>query len=317
MKTLYRLKGFLFFLSSIFSNITKAKSLQEVPIVAPAGSVEAKVFQVLQKNFPQLKKMIWTPPVYWHSASDEDRGARLLKELGTASLWVWCLRGGYGSARIIPLLQAALRQKKLFIPKVFIGYSDITCLHLWADKLGWKGLHAVMPGDWVKPFVHRNNFTLLDKVLTKKNGVLHYQGLIPFNTAAKNSYPLKGKIIGGNLTLLVHSIGTAWQLQGKGKIIIIEDLNVEGYQIDRALYHLVQANVLQGAVAVVFGTFSGKNFQWRSALERFAQNTCIPVFYWPYFGHGAFNYPIPLGFESRLKCTMGTWNWSIPYAFCK
>ena len=307
----------LVILSFVFSGITQAQWLKEIPIVLPAGPVDAKIFTALKQTFPQLRTVSWTPGVYWHSASDEDRGAQLLKVLMGKSFWIWCLRGGYGSARLVPVLQEAVGKGRLSIPKIFIGYSDITCLHLWAHAQGWKGLHGVMPVDWEKFWVQRVNFTLLEKILTQKEGVLHYKGMEPLNEAAKNAKPLKGEIIGGNLTLLVHSIGTCWQLKGQHKIIIMEDLNMEGYQIDRALYHLTEANILQGAIAIVFGTFSGKNSRWKNALTRFAQSTSIPVFYWPYFGHGAWNYPIPLGFESRLEHIMGNWHWYIPYSFSK
>ncbi|ETZ06996.1 putative carboxypeptidase [Holospora obtusa F1] len=294
------------------------KFLKRVEVVAPAGSLKFKDFSLLKSVFSSLKLLSWAPEVYWHSASDEDRGAQLLNALTQKkSLWVWCLRGGYGCARIIPMLEAAVRQKKLFSPKVIIGYSDITCLHLWADSQGWKSLHASMPGDWVKPCVKKNNFVLLNDILEQPCGVLEYKNLEPFNQSAKEAVLLKGKIIGGNLTLLVHSIGTSWQLQSQGKIIIIEDLNIQGYQIDRALYHLTQAGVLCGAVAIIFGTFSGNSFDWKKALKRFAKNTKIPVFYWPYFGHDSCNYPIPFGFESRVECVTKKWIWSIPYHFSK
>ena len=305
----------LLILNFILSSVTQGQWLKEIPIVSPAGPVDAKVFKALQKTFPQLRNVSWAPGVYWHSASDEDRAIQLLKVLTGDFFWIWCLRGGYGSARLVPSLREALVKGYLSVPKVFIGYSDITCLHLWAHTQGWKGIHGVMPADWEKPWVQRTNFTLLEKILSQKKGVLHYAGMEPLNEAAKHAKLLKGEIIGGNLTLLIASIGTSWQLKSQQKIIIMEDLNVEGYQIDRSLYHLVEANILQGATALIFGTFSGKNSRWKNALTRFSQRTSIPVFYWPYFGHGVWNYPIPLGFESRLEYTMGHWNWYIPYDF--
>ncbi|ETZ04511.1 MULTISPECIES: LD-carboxypeptidase [Holospora] len=292
------------------------KALEQALIVAPAGAVEAQTFSILKKKFSQLESLSWAPGVYWHSASDKDRAEQLVKALTKrSSFWVWCLRGGYGCARLIPALWKAVKNDKLIFPKGIIGYSDVTCLHLWADAQGWKGVHGVMPGDWGKPWIQKNNFFLLNEILANSSGVLHYKNLRPFNEAAKSSKLLKGKVIGGNLTLLVHSIGTSWQLKSKGKIIIIEDLNIQGYQIDRALYHLTEAQVLEGAKAIIFGAFYGKNTDWEKAIKRFAEHTEIPVFYWPYFGHGAYNYPIPFGFESQLKYNANQWIWSIPYNF--
>lgn len=290
-------------------------ALKTVPIIAPAGPVSKADYGRLCDAFPMLRLRPFTPPVYWHSSDDQARALEVLRCVKGSSPWIWSLRGGYGCARLIPFLEKAHRKGRYDTAKIWIGYSDCTCLHLWAHRKGAKALHASMTKDWMNPLVKRENFTLLNRILQKPQGQLTYSGLTPLNGAAHKSTSIQGVVLGGNLTLLANSIGTGWQLEGRGKIIIIEDVDMVGYQIDRTLYHLTQSGVLEGANAVIFGEFSGQNSGWKRAVERFAKEADIPVFHWPYFGHGANNYPIPLGFESTIMLQKDHFVWTIPYHF--
>ena len=289
--------------------------LKSLPIVAPAGGIPQQDYKRLAKVFPTLASRPFKPLVYWHSDSDRGRALEVLQALKSDESWIWSLRGGYGCARIIPFLEKARRKGWDDSKKIWIGYSDCTCLHLWTFLNGGKTLHASMPKDWLDPSVKRENFARLNRILQNPEGQLTYSGLTPLNDRARDVSSIRGTVIGGNLTLLTNSIGTPWQLKARGNIIIIEDVDMVGYQIDRALYHLTQSNVLEGATAIIFGTFSGNNTNWRRALERFATETKIPVFYWPYFGHGAYNYPIPLGFKSVITAEKDDFVWVIPYRF--
>lgn len=289
--------------------------LKTVPIIAPAGPVSKADYRRLCEVFPMLGLRPFTAQVYWHSSNDQDRALEVVQSIKSSSPWVWSLRGGYGCARLIAFLEKAQRKGLYHLGKIWIGYSDCTCLHLWAHRKGGNTLHGSMPKDWIDPVVKRENFTLLNRILQKPRGHLTYSGLTPLNDAAQHVTSLKGIVIGGNLTLLANSIGTVWQLEGEGKIIIIEDVDMQGYQIDRALYHLTESGVLRGAKAIIFGDFSRRSTGWKMALERFAKESPIPVFHWPYFGHGKNNYPIPLGFESTITVQKNDVVWRIPYHF--
>ena len=296
-------------------DLAALEQLKSVPIVAPAGPVSRADYRRLCEVFPMLASRPFTEPVYWHSDDDQARALEILRCVKGASSWVWSLRGGYGCARLIPFLEKAYRKGLYNTTKIWIGYSDCTCLHLWVHLKGGKTVHGSMPKDWVNPLVKRENFALLNRILQKPQGQLTYSGLTPLNKAARKSAVIQGVVMGGNLTLLANSIGTVWQLEGRGKILIIEDVDMVGYQIDRTLYHLTQSGVLEGARAVIFGDFSGHNTGWQRALERFAKATHVPVFHWPYFGHGRNNYPIPLGFKSTITLQNNEGVWVIPYHF--
>jgi muramoyltetrapeptide carboxypeptidase len=179
------------------------------------------------------------------------------------------------------------------VAKTLIGYSDITALHLFLSQhWGWKTIHGSGFADLLKSDKNPDNF---DDFFEKS--VFTVQ---PLNTQASAYTTLTGIGTGGNLTLVQNSIGTGWQMQSAGKIVFLEDVNEQGYRIDRSLTHLKQAGLLQDAQAVVFGEFvacSGVE----AVLQRFANEHALPVFQTDQFGHGYTNLPIPYNREIMLR----------------
>ena len=213
------------------------------------------------------------------------------------------MRGGYGSAR---LFDGVRRMKPEGASKIFIGYSDSTFLHLLFNQWGWKTIHGAMPVDLLRgasggATVDPNNFLLLQNMLASLKNKVIYCGLKPLNPQAVNLGSVSGKLIGGNLTLLTNSLGTAWQIKGQDQIIFIEDCGVKGYAVDRDLTHLKHAGVFTNARAVLFGTFERGDDCIPHAIKKFAETLGIPVFSSNLFGHGKSNYPLPFGFESVIK----------------
>jgi muramoyltetrapeptide carboxypeptidase len=231
---------------------------------------------------------------------------------------IWCLRGGYGSMRLIPHLMKMKRPKK---PKLFIGFSDITALHLFFNQeWNWPVIHGRTISQMSPQLTKTPDRQLLRKIIFGKVQSFTYKGLKPMNQAAERSELIKGKITGGNLRILQSSLGTSWELSTKGKILFVEDVGERGYSIDRMLEQLVQAKIInKGLKAVVFGDFTqghekdGRDLTW-SALQRFADHAPFPVLRGLPAGHGhEMNFPIPLntncelktGKQGRLACTFG------------
>jgi muramoyltetrapeptide carboxypeptidase len=117
---------------------------------------------------------------------------------------------------------------------------------------------------------------------------LKIDGLTPMNSAARTSANITGKITGGNLTCIVTTIGTPWQIETNKKIILLEDVGVEGYQLDRALSHMENACLFKDVVGIVFGDFC---CDVSNVLENFAERIKIPVYKTDKFGHGRINLP--------------------------
>lgn len=225
--------------------------------------------------------------------------------LNPESAAIWCLRGGYGSGRLIPKL-ASLRLKAL-PPKLFIGMSDITALHLFLQRnFQWPTIHGPSVRQVADNDVDENNIQELKKIMFGQKKTLLYDELIPLNDNAAKNITIETKITGGNLCLVQSSIGTKWQIDARRKIIFLEEINERGYRIDRMLQHLEQAGIFTDVKAILLGDFTGGKEPDGSSLidpvlKRFAENCDFPVLRCPGIGHDKFNRPLPLGTKTKLS----------------
>ena len=238
--------------------------------------------------------------------TDKIRFDQLSKAIhNSQSRHIWCLRGGYGASRILPLLKGI---NPPAAPKLLIGFSDTTCLHIFLNQeWGWPSLHAPPLRSIVTEEVSGESIAFVKDSLfgTAQGKELN---IIPLNQAALDSGPIIAPIVGGNLTLIESGLGTFWQAKGGDKIILLEEADEEGYRIDRSLTHLFQAGLFQGAKAVLLGDFIGKQEKdgiclVEPVLERFAKSLSIPVFKIPGIGHGSVNWSLPLGTPVTLEKT--------------
>jgi muramoyltetrapeptide carboxypeptidase len=219
---------------------------------------------------------------------------------------IWCLRGGYGSMRLLPFLETLTPPKT---PKLIIGFSDITSLHIFFNqKWNWPTLHGrtvtQLDPSWERNEEHQQ---LID-VLFGKIQELSFSQLLPLNQAARENRTLESRVVGGNLRLLQSSLGTPWQINPKGKILFIEDVSERGYSVDRMLEQMWQAKLLdEGLDALLIGDFSdgleknGENLV-PAALERFASRVSYPVLRGMPCGHApGVNSPLPFNTPSTLS----------------
>lgn len=171
---------------------------------------------------------------------------------------IFCLRGGFGASRILPLLNLELIKNT---PKVFVGYSDITALHLVFNRLcGFVTFHGPMPNtDYRK----MDGFSLssLKRCLFE-----------PFETSAGMTrllsnppgeamavlYPGKaaGPITGGNLSLLAGTLGSPYEPDTRGKILFLEEVGEEPYRLDKSLTALALAGKFRDCSGIVLCTFA-------------------------------------------------------------
>lgn len=219
---------------------------------------------------------------------------------------IWCLRGGYGSMRLIPHL---LKLKPPKRPKLFVGFSDITSLHMFFNQhWNWPTIH----GRTISQLSPANMDTVDRKFLTQmifgQSQERVFKNLKPLNDLARENKTVQGTIVGGNLRIIQSSLGTSWELKARGKILFIEDVAERGYSIDRMLEQMVQAKIIhQGLKAVVFGDFTeGLEKDGRDlslvAMKRFAERMPYPVLKGLPCGHGhKLNYPVPFNTGSILK----------------
>jgi muramoyltetrapeptide carboxypeptidase len=244
--------------------------------------------------------------------------AQLRAAIASDAKAIWCLRGGYGSMRLIPHL---LRLRPPPRPKLFVGFSDITALHLFfSQRWNWPVIHGRTISQMHPEAAGTPDRRLLTDVIFGKKGQHTFRKLVPLNAAARAPGTVSGAITGGNLRILQSSLGTRWELETRGKILFIEDVAERGYSVDRMLEQLYQAKLLdRGPKALVLGDFTeGHEKDGRElvsvAIERFAARVPYPVLRGLPAGHDPeTNYPVPfntpctltLGRSGRLTCAYG------------
>lgn len=274
-----------------------------INVVAPATGADNKALSDL-KNIKNLNlqipsKCFGKASLPFLASTDEVRFNCLKEALfDESSNIVWSLRGGYGAARLIPELQKLAKPNK---EKFFIGYSDITALHLFlSQEWGWKPIHGSTIFDLSKPEKAQSNFIKLAEIVKGKVKQVNIDNLMPLNEIAKSQKLVTGKLTGGNLTIVQTSIGTSWQIKTTGKILFLEDVNVAAFRLDRELLHLKQAGLLEDVKAIIFGSFDKDQDATMLVLRNFANDLKVPVFKTNRFGHEKTNDPIVYNTDSKI-----------------
>ena len=213
---------------------------------------------------------------------------------------VICARGGYGSMRLIPELTKVVPPE---FAKIFVGMSDTTALQLFLQQQWqWPTIHGAPALDKFSP----ESIAAIKSILFGEVKQVEFTELQPLNKLAEKNQVIKSSVTGGNLCLVQTSVGTSWQIDGRNKIILLEEIGERGYRVDRMLEQLRQANIFKEAAAILFGDFiEGKEPDGTSLIEpvlkRFAGHCEIPVVQVKGIGHGYVNFPIPLGTASTLQ----------------
>ena len=161
---------------------------------------------------------------------------------------IFNLRGGYGAQRLLPLLDYDLIRKH---PKIFAGYSDITALHTVINqRCGFITYHAPMAGtELYLPDI--DDYTLNSFLGHVMEG--HTSPELFYTSLASGT--AEGILTGGNLSLLVSSLGTPYEINTRDKILFIEDVQEIPYRVDRMLVQLKQAGKLKDCRAILLGSF--------------------------------------------------------------
>lgn len=239
------------------------------------------------------------------SNTDEFRGEHLVKALSASdSKAVWCIRGGYGSLRLLPFLKSMRIPAN---PKVFLGYSDITTLHLYLNQeWGWTSLHSPVldrfGGGRSTPVELKDLKNILFGLIDEQV----FTDLKPLNQLAKKKVTVKGSILGGNLAVLQSSLGTPFQMKLKNRVLFLEDIGERPHRMDRMLTQLEQSGVLRGVKAIVFGDMvlgdkKEKRKVWSEVIHQFSGRQSFPVYRGLKVGHGPIQRTLPLNTLARLK----------------
>ena len=276
-----------------------------IGLIAPAGPATLDVEKAGQWMRARGHELRIFPGVYERDGYLAGSDAVRLRDLHAAFAdpeidAIFCLRGGYGTPRLLDSLDFNLLRAN---PKPFVGYSDITALHLaitrHAGFVTFHGpmLNADLLGDKQQP-TESSLFSMLRGQLST-GSVLAHPVAYPLTTIEPGI--ACGPLLGGNLSMIAAVMGTDYEIDADGIILFIEDVNEPLYRIDRLLTHLRLAGKLAHIAGVLVGDMAGVD---NAALERLLKQTfeplCIPVLSGWRSGHCDPNLTLPMGARVRL-----------------
>ncbi|CCH02599.1 peptidase U61 LD-carboxypeptidase A [Fibrella aestuarina BUZ 2] len=247
---------------------------------------------------------------------DADRAADLNAFFADPSIHaLMAMHGGWGCARLLPLLNYEQMRRT---PKILIGYSDITALLLAINaKAGLATMHGPEGAatwnrftvDWLRRVLMDGEATLFQNPTDKGDTLTQTRDRI----TTLNPGIARGRLLGGNLTVLSHLIGTPYVPDWKGAILFLEDVHEEPYSVDRMLTQLKLAGVLDQVAGVVFGKCtkcetegSYGSLTLEDVLATYLEPLKVPAFSGAMIGHIVDKFTIPLGINAEIDATKGT-----------
>jgi muramoyltetrapeptide carboxypeptidase len=282
-----------------------------VALVSPASPPEGRRSLLLGKKRLEMLGLRVVPGRHvlseygYLAGSDRQRLADLEAAfLDPGIRAIFCARGGYGVSRLIGRFDTAIARRH---PKVLIGFSDITVLHLALQKAGVVSFWGPMPctGLGWTPFSVR----ALVRALMSGSPV----GRVPFSTrrraTALRPGTARGPLTGGTLSLLAASLGTPYEIETRGRIVFLEDVDEEPYRVDRLLAQLIAAGKLSDAAGLALGIFTGtaaRHSPGKRSLtmqQVFADHLLplrLPILANIAVGHVPDQVTLPYGVEARL-----------------
>ena len=251
------------------------------------------------------------------AGSDRERAADVMQMFTDKKVKaIVCLRGGYGTARILDRLDFDIIRRH---PKILAGYSDITSLHCaLAQKNKLVGFHAPMwNGELANPktpeFTRRAFFRTVMEAKPAGGICMGYDGK---TVSILRGGVAEGRLIGGNLSLLCASLGTPFAPSFKGKILFLEDTSEKPYRLDRLLTQFQNAGIFAQVAGVAVGINrtdedpdANKTGEYRQSgadvVNERLSALRVPVVTGLPFGHIDLNATIPVGAKATLDGDTG------------
>lgn len=284
-----------------------------IGLVCPSGYLPvekvSECIRVLNEEWGYTTKVGDTVGNQFHyfSGTDDERLADFQRMLDDKDVRaVLCARGGYGLTRIIDRIDFSAFKKN---PKWIIGFSDITLLHAHIYRnYHIATLHAPMANAFNKEGYRTGYVQSLKAALEGKK--LKYRAAVhPYNRKGE----AVGELVGGNLSLLVHTIGTASDIKTKGRILFLEDVGEYLYHIDRMMRQLKRCGKLDKLAGLIIGGFTDMKDTERpfgqtayELIREVVQDYDYPVCYGFPVSHEIENYALKIGVGYKLKVTRST-----------
>lgn len=289
-----------------------------IALIAPSSPVDSErlMLAVDSVKFLGLIPVLYPSAKMMHgylSGSDSARVSDINSAFSDPTIdAIFCIRGGYGVTRILNEIDYKMISKN---PKLLLGYSDITGLHVSINQLSnLTTLHSPMPSNGWKNLDPITLRSLTDNIFSNKP--IGQAPLIEDEAIEiVNSGVAEGPIIGGNLSLLVATLGSVYEINTKNKILFIEDVDERNYKIDRGLTALALAGKFKDCAGIILGTWSGcgdtdllpeNNLSLHQIITEVVKPFGKPTINNFRAGHIYPQISIPLGARTKLDADKGT-----------
>ena len=251
------------------------------------------------------------------AGSDELRAKEVNEMFANPNIdGIFCIRGGYGATRILPMLDLELIKNN---PKVFAGYSDVTALHIiFNQQCGFVTYHTPMPAtEFIKPEMDDYTWDYFINTVTNTQWNGHF--LENKSGEARTTITpgsATGQLTGGNLTLVAASLGTPYEIDVAGKILFLEDIDENVQRIDRMLTQLKLAGKLDQCAGIILGAWTDcgpldrknpeNNLTLQQVFDEILAPLGIPILADVTCGHVLPTLSLPLGKTVKLDATNQT-----------
>ena len=306
-------------LSLSFANPILAKNYRNVALISSSTQYNEDTIEPIKQELKKKGYIVTTKYLnqvvsdFGYVNTDRSRAASLINALLDKQIDIlWMVRGGAGAMNLIPSLYVEKDRLKKVKPKIIVGFSDVTAIHYFVNTvLGWPSVHGVVAAynkEISKPDSEQVSLNDRESIPSIKNLLtqgIQYQNLIPLNQFAR--LPIQGTLLGGNFTLIQSFFATHYEHDFTNDILILEDTSVSFRQLDRSLHQLLYKTLFKPK-AIVFGQFypldptDEQRLMFKTVIEAFAKKTTLPIYYFPYFGHGRENKPFILGSLAEIDC---------------
>lgn len=293
----------------------KPKSLNYgdmIGIIAPASPVNEekieKAIDILCSLGYQVKLGRSTKKEYGYLAGHDQERAKDLEQmfLDPEVKAIFCLRGGYGSTRLLDKIDYG---KIRCHPKIFVGYSDITSLHIAIHQFaGLVTFHGPMAAELADRNEDESWHTL--QAMCSGDRRPSYQGNKRFTPIFPGT--AKGVLTGGNLSLLSSTLGTPFEIETRDRILFIEEVDEKVYEIDRMLTHLRLAGKLDQVKGIILTDFrlpdsrtNKPELSLQEVIHDLLAPLKIPSFYGLNAGHCRPNFTLPIGARVGMDASQG------------
>lgn len=284
-----------------------------ISIISPS-SPSSK--ETIDYSLDKLKSLKFNYKIYdnlyenlgYLAGSDENRANDFnsaLKDDNTKA--IMCIRGGYGTLRIMDLIHWSFFKKN---PKIFMGFSDITpILNYIFKKFNVITFHSPMLTSDLDNIYSKNS--LINSVtIPKNNHYIENPKNINLKSFTTNKNIATGNIVGGNLSLICSTISTKYEIPFKNNILFIEEINESPYKIDRMLMHLYLSGKISECSGLILGQFTNcsddNNVEVQNVLLEKLNLFKKPCIYNLCAGHGEPRLTIPIGAKAKINISNST-----------